>query len=231
MADFPELLPKNIIERAQKLEVSQLCDGMKALKIPHYGCLTPDIHPIDPSFKMVGTAVTVETENGDNFPIHIATYSVPKEGYVMVIDGKGYKDTAYLGDKIMGACKAMGYKGIVIDGYTRDRSGNIALGFPVFSRGLNPAGPVKKNVGKINEVITCGGVEVHPGDLVCGDEDGVCVVPRDRIEEVLLEAEKKQAYENKRDKAIQDYIEKKRNGEKLPNLAPEWVLEMLNNKK
>ena len=231
MKDFPELLSDEIIERASKLEVSQICDGMKALKIPRYGTLTPDIHAVDPSFKMVGTAMTIETDNSDNFPIHVATYSAPREGYVMVIDGKGYKDAAYLGDKIMGACKDMGYKGIVIDGYTRDRSGNIELGFPVFSRGLNPAGPIKKNPGKINETIVCGGVEVHPGDLVCGDEDGVCVVPRDRIEEVLAEAEKKQAYEDKRDITIADFVEKKKKGEPLPQLAPQWVLDMLAGKK
>ena len=210
MKDFPELLSDEIIERASKLEVSQICDGMKALKIPRYGTLTPDIHAVDPSFKMVGTAMTIETDNSDNFPIHVATYSAPREGYVMVIDGKGYKDAAYLGDKIMGACKAMGYKGIV---------------------GLNPAGPIKKNPGKINETIVCGGVEVHPGDLVCGDEDGVCVVPRDRIEEVLAEAEKKQAYEDKRDITIADFVEKKKKGEPLPQLAPQWVLDMLAGKK
>ena len=136
MKKFPELLPQSIIERASKLEVSQICDGMKAVKIPHYGTMCAQIGPVDPSFKVVGTAMTVETADGDNFPIHVATYTAPQEGYVMVIDGKGYDGCAYLGDKIMGACKDMGYKGIVIDGYTRDRSGNIELGFPVFSRGL-----------------------------------------------------------------------------------------------
>lgn len=230
LKDFPELLSERIIKRARNLEVSQICDGMKALQIPHYGTMYAQIGPIDPSFKMVGTAVTVETSDGDNFPIHVATYSAPQEGYVMVIDGKGYAGCAYLGDKIMGACKAMGYQGIVIDGYTRDRSGNIELGFPVFSRGLTPAGPVKKNPGKINETIYCGGVIVNPGDLVCGDENGVCVVPRSKIEDVLAEAEKKKEYEEKRDIVIAEYIAKKKTGEPLPQLAPQWVLDMLNQK-
>jgi len=228
MKKFPELLPQSIIERASKLEVSQICDGMKAVKIPHYGTMCAQIGPVDPSFKVVGTAMTVETADGDNFPIHVATYTAPQEGYVMVIDGKGYDGCAYLGDKIMGACKDMGYKGIVIDGYTRDRSGNIELGFPVFSRGLTPAGPVKKNPGKLNETIYCGGIMVNPGDLICGDEDGVCVVPRDKIEEVLIEAEKKKAYEDKRDITIAEYAEKKAKGEPLPQLAPQWVLDMMN---
>lgn len=231
MNDFPELLPEEIIERASKLEVSQLCDGMKELKIAHSGCLDARISPIDPSFKVVGTAMTVETSDGDNFPIHVATYTAPRPGYVMVIDGKGYEGAAYLGDKIMGACKVLGYKGVVIDGYTRDRSGTIEMQFPVFSKGLMPAGPIKKNPGKINETIYCGNVMVNPGDLVCGDEDGVCIVPRERIEEVFVEAEKKQAYEDKRDIAIADYAAKKAKGEPLPQLAPQWVLDMMNGKK
>lgn len=231
MNKFPELLPKEIIERASKLEVSQICDGMKAIHIPNYGCMDYHIHAVDPSMTMVGTAMTVETDNGDNFPIHVATYAIPEPGYVMVIDGKGYEGAAYLGDKIMGACKAMGYVGIVIDGLTRDRSGNIELGIPVYSKGLKPAGPIKKDPGKMNEPITCGGITVNPGDLIAGDEDGVCVVPKDRIEEVLAEAEKKQAYEDKRDATLADYLDKKAKGEPLPQLAPQWVLDMMAGKK
>lgn len=231
MNKFPELLSDEIIERASKVEVSQLCDGMKALHIPNYGCMIPEINAVDPSMKIVGTAMTIETDKSDNFPIHVATYTAPQEGYVMVIDGKGFKGAAYIGDKIMASCKAMGYKGVVIDGYTRDRSGNIALEFPVFSLGLTPAGPIKKDPGKINETIICGGVTVNPGDLVCGGEDGVCVIPRERIEEVLAEAEKKQAYEAKRDITIADFAAKKAKGEPLPQLAPQWVLDMMDGEK
>ena len=90
-----------------------------------------------------------------------------------------------------------------------------------------PAGPVKDKLGKINDSIHCGGILVNPGDLVCGDDDGVCVVPRDMIEDVLKEAEEKQAYENNRDIEIADYMQKKKNGEPLPRLAPKWMDEFM----
>ena len=61
MVKFPELLPDSVIERAMKLDVSQLCDGMKKLKVPFSGCMEAVISPVDPSFKVCGTAVTVET--------------------------------------------------------------------------------------------------------------------------------------------------------------------------
>ncbi len=47
-----------------------------------------------------------------------------------------------------------------------------------------------------------GGVQVHPGDLVVADDTGVCFIPRDKIMEVLEEAEKKARAEDARCKAI-----------------------------
>ena len=185
------------------------------------------INAVDRGMCVVGTALTVETDNGDNFPIHVASYSFAAEGYVMVIDGKGYEGRAYFGDLIMGACQAVGFEGMVIDGCTRDRDGNIELGFPVYSRGFMPRGPIKKDEGNINTPITCGGVKVEPGDLVVGDSDGVCVIPREYIETVLEEAEKKQAYEDKRNATIAAYRRAKARGDELPQLAPQWVLDMM----
>ena len=229
MHEFPPLLPDEVIERAKKLNPALLADGMKGLGILKDGVMEAAIMPVnpDPSMMMVGTAVTVETANGDNFPIHVASYSLPAEGYVMVIDGKNYPDRAYFGDLIMGACKAVGYAGMVIDGYTRDRQGCIEMNFPVYSKGQMQAGPLKKDAGNINAPILCGGVQVNPGDLVVGGADGVTVVPRDRIEEVLEKAEEKARYEDKRDAAIAAYNQAKAEGKPLPNLAPQWVLDLL----
>ena len=128
----------------------------------------------------------------------------------------------------MGACQAAGFAGMVVDGYSRDRDGNIELGFPVFSRGFMPRGPIKKEEGNINTVIECGGVKVAPGDLVMGDSDGVCVIPKEYIDVVLAEAEKKLAYEDKRTETIAQYRKAKTEGGELPQLAPQWVLDMLN---
>lgn len=223
------LLSEEIIRRVQKLSVPLLLDGVKAagIDIPNGGCMAADIMPVERGMRVVGTAMTVETGEGDNFPIHVASYSVREDGYVMVIDGKGYRERAYFGDLIMGAAQAAGFAGMVIDGYTRDRDGNIELGFPVYSKGFMPRGPIKKNEGNINTVIYCGGVKVAPGDLVMGDSDGVCVIPREYIERVLDEAEKKQAYEEKREETIAAYRQAKAAGKELPQLAPQWVLDML----
>lgn len=232
ICDCAPLLPESMIRRAKNLNVPLLLDGVKAAKIdiPNGGCMDMEINPVERGMTVVGTALTVETDNGDNFPIHVASYSFAAQGYVMVIDGKGYKDRAYFGDLIMGACQAVGFEGMVIDGCTRDRDGNVELNFPVYSRGFMPRGPIKKNEGNINTPITCGGVKVCPGDLVVGDSDGVCVIPAEYIETVLAEAEKKKAYEDNREQTIAAYRKAKQEGTALPQLAPQWVLDMMNNK-
>ena len=74
---FPELLSEEILARAERLSSTLICDGMKDLDIPNGGCMEFGIHAVHPSFRVVGTAMTVETSDGDNFPIHVASYSAP----------------------------------------------------------------------------------------------------------------------------------------------------------
>ncbi|WMJ83690.1 RraA family protein [Oscillospiraceae bacterium LTW-04] len=223
---LPELIDNELVARAAAFGTAQLCDGMKSLGIERDGCMDYNIMPITPGVKMAGTACTVETQDGDNFPIHVAIYQ-GKPGYVMVIDGKSYYDRAYMGDLMGGAAKAIGLEGIVVDGCIRDRIGLTEMGLNIFSRGYMQRGPSKKGPGKINEPVCCGGVTVNPGDLVVGDCDGVTVVPRDRIEEVLALAAKKDDYEQKRREAISEYTRCREAGFPLPDLTPDWVKAML----
>lgn len=220
------LLPDEIIERAKKLSPALLADGMKGLGIPGNGCMDASILPVTADMKVAATAYTVSTADGDNFPIHVATYQ-GSPGYIMVIDGKGYSACAYFGDLIMGAAKAVGFEGMICDGCIRDRLGAAELGLPVFAKGYMQNGPSKKGPGEINVPILCGGIQVCPGDLVVGDADGVTVVPHSRIDEVLQKAEEKLAYELLRRETIHQYEQARLAGTQLPQLAPKWVRDML----
>lgn len=223
---MPELISDELIERVSRLSPAQLCDGMKSLEIFREGCMDSDILPIDENKVMIGTAYTVDTEEGDNFPIHVAIYQ-GKPGYVLVVAGKGYQEKAYIGDLMGAAADAIGLKGLVIDGFVRDKLGLKELNIPVYSRGLMQRGPGKKGPGEINTTVMCGGIKVQPGDLIFGDCDGVTVIPRDRIEEVLERAEQKDSYEQNRRIQIAEYRRCLSEEEKLPDLAPSWVNEML----
>ncbi len=223
--DFPELVPQELVDAVKKFSPAQLCDGMKTLGIEREGCMDASLMPVDAAKTMIGTACTVDTKDGDNFPIHVALYQ-SKPGYVMVIAGKGYDGKAYLGDLIASAGEAIGLEGIVVDGMVRDRTGLAALGMPVYAKGYMQRGPGKKDPGGINVPVVCAGVTVNPGDLVVGDCDGVTVIPRDRIEEVIAETRKKDDYEAKRRLVIAEYGNNRKANKPLPDLAPAWVREM-----
>ena len=77
-----------------------------------------------------------------------------------------------------------GVAGVVIDGAYRDVSQIRALDFPLFARGIAQNTGPKRGPGEINVPVCCGGVIVHPGDIVVGDEEGLVVVPRAYAERV-----------------------------------------------
>ena len=72
------------------------------------------------------------------------------------------------------------------------------MGFPVFSKSIVPtaAGPLVTTIG-INVPVVCGDILVRPGDIIVGDDDGVVVVPKDRLEEILKTAEETEELEQK----------------------------------
>lgn len=223
---LPPLIGEEVIQRAKQFSSAELCDGMKDLNISRDGAMDASLMPIDPSLHMVGTASTVETSDGDNFPIHVALYQ-SKPGYVLIIDGKNYTERPYMGDLMGATAKAVGLSGVVVDGCVRDRVGLKEIELPIYAKGFIQRGPSKQGPGKINVPIMCAGVLVYPGDLVVGDYDGVTVVPQEHIEAVLLAAEKKKAYEKNRRAVIAEYAKSRALGKELPQLAPDWVLEML----
>lgn len=225
--NFPApLLPDSVIQRAKALGAALLADGMKGLGVENDGAMSRDINPVDIQMRAVGTAFTLETEGGDNLPIHLSM-KLLSEGYVMVIDGKGFSGTAYFGDLIARQARAVGAAAMIVDGCVRDRDELTEMGYPVFAAGFMQRGPGKRNPGRINCPITCGGVRVSPGDLVVGDADSVTVVPREKIEEALAAAEKKNAYELERREKIRAYTDAKSSGGSLFNLSPAWVDEQL----
>ncbi|MEW9674566.1 RraA family protein, partial [Ammoniphilus sp. 3BR4] len=169
-------------ERAKRLNTTLLTDALGCT-----GSMDYRIKPVAAGMKVVGTAMTVSLRPGDNLFLHQAIHS-GKEGYVLVADGKGHTENAYLGELMAGAAKALGLEGIVIDGLVRDKEALTELNFPIFAKGFIPNGPLKDGPGELNAPISCGGVPVQPGDLIFGDEDGVIVVPREKIEEAIEKA-------------------------------------------
>lgn len=101
------------------------------------------------------------------------------------------------GELLTTVAKRNGAVGCVCDSNVRDCVRIIELGFPVFHTGIRPLDSRGRATVKALDVpIRCGGVLVHPGDLVFADFDGVVVVPRQVEERVLGLAREKVGREN-----------------------------------
>jgi 4-hydroxy-4-methyl-2-oxoglutarate aldolase len=161
------------------------------------GALPPQIKPIAPSFKVCGPAFTVQGPPGDNLRLHRAL-AAARPGDVIVASVGGVYEYGYWGEIMSTGAKARGIGGLVIDGCVRDGALLEGVGFPVFARGLCIRGTGKDFEARafLGAPLLIGDVTVNAGDLVCGDVDGVCVVPRARAAEVIqksLEREVKEA--------------------------------------
>ncbi|PYF01969.1 RraA family protein [Ureibacillus chungkukjangi] len=216
------LLTKEVILRAKKLNSTLISDALGCT-----GSMDYKVKPVSWGMKVVGTALTVDLRAGDNLFLHQGIYC-GGEGYVLVADGKGHTENAYLGELMAGAAKAVGLEGIVIDGLVRDREMLNEIGLPIFAKGFIPNGPFKDGPGAINIPISCAGVTVCPGDLIVGDDDGVVVVPKEKIENVLVKAEAKLEYEEKRMQTIANFEENRKQGNADKNsIAPGWLAEKI----
>lgn len=147
------------------------------------GCMR-NIAPLYRGARILGQAYTVRCHPNDNLIVHYAVkYARP--GEVLVIATGGHTGSSPWGELLSLCAKQRGLAGAVLDGCSRDRVQIEAMGFPVFARGVIPQGTFKQCAGSVNIPISCAGVAVCPGDIIGGDDDGVVVVPRQSVEEVL----------------------------------------------
>jgi 4-hydroxy-4-methyl-2-oxoglutarate aldolase len=106
-------------------------------------------------------------------------------------------EAAFWGELLATASRVRGARGVIADAYARDTLELIDMGFATFARGIWCADALGRiRVDAADVPIECGGVEVHPGDFVLGDHDGVVVLPAAIASEAIGLAEAKVAGEN-----------------------------------
>ena len=203
--DAPTPRPLEWADRLGRLYTPVVADVLDKLGY-RYQTLAPAVRPLWPRAKAAGFALTVQT-----VPARDTAPAKPYEGELRAVDSLRPGDVlvvsesewSFWGELLSTAAKYRGCRGVVLDGPTRDSLAIEGMGFPVFHRGFHPA----DSLGRTDVVghgvpISCGGVMVHPGDLILGDHDGLVVVPLGVAEQVLRLAEEKASGENLVRKAL-----------------------------
>lgn len=160
--------------------------------------LPPALRPLHDKMVMVGRAMTVLEADINQisdsrllkkpFGLMLEALDDLKKNEVYICSGAS-PTYALWGELMATRARLLGAAGAVVDGYSRDTSGILAMEFPCFSYGgyaqdQEPRGKVVS----YRVPIHCGQVLVEPGDIVFGDRDGVCVIPQKVEREVLMKA-------------------------------------------
>lgn len=158
------------------------------------GALSARIKPIDRAMRLCGPAFTVESSPRDNLMLQLAIHYAQR-GDVIVVSAGEYEEAGSFGDVLGNACLAKGIAGIVTDTGVRDTAELIRLGLPVFSLSVCIKGTVKETLGRTNRPIILGGQEIRPGDVICGDADGLVTVRREDAADVARKSAAREAAE------------------------------------
>jgi 4-hydroxy-4-methyl-2-oxoglutarate aldolase len=174
----------------QNLYTAVVSDSLDQLGIRHQA-LREYLRPVHPQCKFAGWARTMACSDiyhipEDPYSIEIEAVDSLLPGEAAVVGTQSSLRNAPWGELLSTAAKARGARGAVVDGLVRDTRKIADLGFPVFASGIKPVDSMGRGiVTAYNIPVESGGVIVHPGDFVFGDEDGIVVIPSARVRETI----------------------------------------------
>ena len=164
--------------------------------------LPPDIKAIAPGTKLAGPVWTVSghvdrTKTRDETLLGWCTLlAKAPAGHVVVCQPHNH-EIALMGELSAQTLAARGVLGFVVDGGSRDTDLVLAQGFPVFCSFLTPSDVVARWIpDRYGEPVTIGEVTIATGDYLLGGRDGVVIIPRSIVLDVVTRTEEVVATES-----------------------------------
>ena len=136
-----------------------------------------------------------EAEGGHPQKRMMAAIDTLEEGTVLCFDCGGDMQPAHFGEMSCQLAYAHGCRGMLLAGNCRDTQYVLKMpDFPIFSFGTRPNAFGGWIITEVNQPIYLSGhlthyVRVMPGDFIFGDNDGVQLIPKEMVDEVLLRVE------------------------------------------
>ncbi|GGF50288.1 4-hydroxy-4-methyl-2-oxoglutarate aldolase [Aliidongia dinghuensis] len=201
------------VEMAEVLELLAAVETATIGHVRSEGFMAPAMQCLVEGPRIAGRALTVSLP-GDDGAALLKAVAEARPGDILVVARPGDDRHACWGAVMTAAAEAAGLAGVVIDGYVTDVGAIRASGLPVWCLGRSPVTTKNRGGGAVGVPVTCGGVPVHPGDVVLADENGVLVMAPDEAHALAVEALAIQAAEPR-------IIERVRAGETLAAIYAE----------
>jgi regulator of RNase E activity RraA len=176
-------------------------DVMDKLNLVHQ-FLPPQIRPLRQNMIVIGRAMPVlsvdvfeERLTGTANKLMEKPFGLMLEALDDLRPNEIYLNTgsspraALWGELMSIRARRLGSRGAIVNGYARDTRAILKLNFPTFSWGSYGQDSAPRfKVVDFRLPVEIGSVRVCPGDIVFGDIDGVCLVPKEATREVFTRA-------------------------------------------
>src|SRR5437870_1344119 len=170
-------------------------------------CLTPDAgFMLGYAVTCKGDSTTEDKDRREHTELYRAIASLQPLPAVVVIGDDGDPSRIHLschaGEMMATTMKRVGAVGLVTNGGLRDiREINALGGFHYFGRGLVVAHG-RPSIYDVGAPVEIDGMQVRPGDLLHGDENGITIIPAEIAPQVAAKAIEHREMEQERLKEI-----------------------------
>lgn len=191
---FEEIESFSMAKRLESCYTGAVYDVLREMGYPKQ-TLSNQLRPLSVSNKIAGEIYTFSGKYDDSIDDHFSLLqwtellSKAPKGSVVICQANDHS-LAHMGELSAETMQLRGIRGYIVDGGCRDSDFISKIGFKVFCKYFTPIDIVGKWFAeKFTEPITIDNVQIHTGDYVLADRDGVIIIPKAIAKEVIERTE------------------------------------------